>query len=248
MRALVKAEWIKLTTTRTAMGLLLGAAAVTMLGAFSTIMSGNPADLAAPLHRQHLFLLASINLSLFALVLGIRGVTDEFRHGSIVPTLLLEPIRRRVLWGKAVTFAAAGAVLASLAQAAMLGLALLLLESKGVQATVGTSDLAALGGLVAASALWAMIGVAVGAVVRHQVAAVVGALIWVLVVENLGAGLLLGQAGSYLPGQAAHALASASQAGTLLAPAIGALVLGGYALLAMVAATVRMTRADVTTA
>jgi ABC-2 type transport system permease protein len=247
MRALVKAELIKLTTTRTAMGLLLGAAAVTMLGAFSTIMSAAPADLAAPLHQQHLFLLASINLSLFALVLGIRGVTDEFRHGSIVPTLLLEPIRRRVLWGKAVTLAAAGALLATLAQAAMLGLALLLLQSKGVQATVGTSDLVAMGGLVAASALWAMIGVAVGAVVRHQVPAVVGALIWVLVVENLGAGLL-GQAGSYLPGQAAHALASASQAGTLLAPAIGALVLGGYALLAMVAATVRMTRADVTTA
>jgi ABC-2 type transport system permease protein len=247
MRALVKAELIKLTTTRTAMGLLLGAAAVTMLGAFSTIMSAAPADLAAPLHQQHLFLLASINLSLFALVLGIRGVTDEFRHGSIVPTLLLEPIRRRVLWGKAVTLAAAGALLATLAQAAMLGLALLLLQSKGVQATVGTSDLVAMGGLVAASALWAMIGVAVGAVVRYQVPAVVGALIWVLVVENLGAGLL-GEAGSYLPGQAAHALASASQAGTLLAPAIGALVLGGYALLAMVAATVRMTRADVTTA
>lgn len=247
MRALVKAELIKLTTTRTAMGLLLGAAAVTMLGAFSTIMSAAPADLAAPLHQQHLFLLASINLSLFALVLGIRGVTDEFRHGSIVPTLLLEPTRRRVLWGKTVTLAAAGALLATLAQAAMLGLALLLLQSKGVQATVGTSDLTAMGGLVAASALWTMIGVAVGAVVRHQVPALVGALIWVLVVENLGAGLL-DQAGSYLPGQAAHALAGASQAGTLLAPGIGALVLGGYALLAMVAATVRMTRADVTTA
>ncbi len=115
MRALVKAELIRLTTTRTAMGLLGGAAAVTMLGAFSTIMSADPADLAAPLHQQHLFLLASINLSLFALVLGIRGVTDEFRHGSIVPTMLLEPIRRRVLWGKAVTLAAAGALLAILA-------------------------------------------------------------------------------------------------------------------------------------
>jgi ABC-2 type transport system permease protein len=218
-----------------------------MLGAFSTIMSADPADLAAPLHQQHLFLLASINLSLFALVLGIRGVTDEFRHGSIVPTLLLEPTRARVLWGKAVTLAAAGALLAILAQAAMVGLAVLLLHGKGVQATVGGSDLAAMGGLVAASALWAMIGVAVGAVVRHQVPAVVGALIWVLVVENLGAGLL-DQAGRYLPGQAAHALASASQAGTLLAPAIGALVLGGYAHLAMVAATVRMSRADITTA
>lgn len=246
MRALVKAEVIKLTTTRTAMGLLGGATAVTMLGAFSTIMSAAPAALAAPLHQQPLFLLASINLSLFALVLGIRGVTDEFRHGVIVPTLLLEPTRGRVLWGKAVTLAAAGALLAALAQAAMVGLAVLLLQGRGVQATVAGSDLAAMGGLVAASALWAMIGVAVGAVVRHQIPAVVGALVWVLVVENLGAGLL-GQAGRYLPGQAAHALASASQAGTLLAPAIGAVVLGGYALLAMVAATVRMTRADITT-
>ena len=107
-----------------------------------------------------------------------------------------------------------------------------------------------LGTMIALAVLVFFLGVpflAVGAVVRYQVPAVVGALIWVLVVENLGAGLL-GQAGSYLPGQAAHALASASQAGTLLAPAIGALVLGGYALLAMVAATVRMTRADVTTA
>ena len=247
MRALVRAEVVKLTTTRTAMGLLFGAAAVTMLGAFSTIMSAAPADLAAPLHQQHLFLLASINLSLFALVLGIRGVTDEFRHGVIVPTLLLEPTRGRVLWGKAVTLAAAGALLAALAQAAMVGLAVLLLQRRGVQATVAGPELAAMGGLVAASALWAMIGVAVGAVVRHQVAAVVGALVWVLVVENLGAGLL-GQAGRYLPGQAAHALAGATQAGTLPAPAIGAVVLGGYALLAMVAATLRMTRADVTTA
>jgi hypothetical protein len=100
--------------------------------------------------------------------------------------------------------------------------------------------------MVAAGALWGVIGVAVGALVRQQVAAVVGALVWVLVVENLGAGLLR-DAGRYLPGQAAHALADASQAGTLLAPALGAAVLAAYALVALALAALRMVRTDIVT-
>ena len=247
MRRLVRAEAVKLTTTRTAAGLVLGAAAVAALGAFSTIMSAKRGDLSGSLHEQQFFLLASINLALFALVMGIRAFTDDFRHGSIVPTLLAEPARGRVLLAKVGTYAAAGAFLAVVAQAAMVGVAMVLIRSRGVEATVGMSDVAAMAGLAAASALWATIGVAVGAIVRHQVAAVVGAVIWVLVVENLGSGLL-GDAARYLPGQAGHAVALASQAGTLLAPTAGALALGAYAALVIAVATVRLARMDVVAA
>ena len=97
MRALLRAELVKLATTRTAIGLVAGGAAVAALGALSTIMSGQPAELDRPLQEQTFFLLASINLSLFAVVLGIRGFTDEFRHGLIVPTLLVTPSRVRVV-------------------------------------------------------------------------------------------------------------------------------------------------------
>ena len=247
MRRLLRAELVKLATTRTAIGLVAGGAGVAALGAVSTIMSGQPAELARPLHEQMFFLLASINLSLFAVVLGIRGFTDEFRHGVIVPTLLVAPSRVRVVAAKTLVVAAAGAALAAVAQVVMLAVAIPLLQGKGVEPTLEPADLAAIGGLMAASALWATIGVAVGAIVRHQIAAVVGALLWVLLAENLGAGAL-GEASRYLPGQAGHGLATASQAGTLLAPAAGALVLGAYALLAVAVAALRLTRSDITTA
>lgn len=247
MWALARAEFIKLATTRTALGLVAGASAVAALGAFSTIMSAAPEDLARPVHEQHFFMLASINLALFGLVLGIRAFTDEFRYGSIVPTLLVAPGRSRVMMAKVATSAAVGAVLAGVAQVVMLGLAVLLIAAKGAEITVQGKDLAAMAGLVVAGALWAAIGVGIGAMVRHQVAAIVGALVWVLLLENLGAGFL-GDTGRFLPGQAAHAVAQASQAGTLLAPVVGAVVMLAYMVAVTTAATVRMRRADVASA
>ena len=247
MWALARAEFIKLTTTRTALGLVAGASAVAGLGALSTIMSAKPEDLSAAVHSQHFFMLASINLALFALILGIRAFTDEFRYGSVVPTLLVAPDRSRVVMAKVAISAAAGAALAIVAQAVMLTLAVVLIAGRGAELTFGGTDLAAMAGLVVAGALWATIGVGIGALVRHQVAAIVGALVWVLLLENLGAGFL-GDAGRFLPGQAAHAVAQASQAGALLAPAAGAVVLVAYALAVAAAATVRMGRVDVVSA
>ena len=244
MLALVRAEIAKLATTKTFVGLVVGAAAVAALGAFSTISSTQPEALGRPVHEQSFFMLASINLALFAVVLGIRAFTDEFRYGTIVPTLLVTPVRGRVLVAKLVTFAGAGAALSAVAQAAMLALAAPLMAAKGAGVTLEGTDLAAMAGLVTASALWAAIGVAVGAIVRHQVAATVGALVWVLVVENLGAALLA-DGGRYLPGQAAHGLAMASEAGMMLAPAAAALVLAAYTVALSVAAKVRMSHADV---
>ncbi len=247
MWAFIRSEVIKLTTTRTALGLLLGATVVAALGAVSTIMSAEPANLARPLHDQPFLMPASINLALFALVLGIWVFTDEFRHGSIVPTLVITPDRRQVVVTKMATSVAAGVVLATVAVAAMFALAVVLMRARGAEATLEVTDLVVIGGFMVAGGLWAAIGVAVGAMVRHQVAAIVGALVWVLVVENL-AGTVLGDAAKFLPGQAAHAVNQVSQAGALLAPTAGALVLVAYAFAAGTAATLRMTSADITPA
>lgn len=245
LRDLLRAEIVKLATTRTAYGLLAGTVAVVALGTFSTITSTDAASLTGPLHRQTFFLLASINIGLFTLVVGIRSFTDEFRHGTIIPTVLVTSSRRQLVTAKALTAAAAAAVLAITAQAVMAGLALLLNAGKGGTLTVTGADASAMAGLVAAAAAWAAIGVGVGAIVRHQVAAIVGGLTWILVVENLGAGLLR-DAGRYLPGQAAHALADATQAGQLLAIPTAALVLAGYLVAVWTGATATLARRDVT--
>jgi ABC-2 type transport system permease protein len=244
----VKAELIKVTTTRGAPGLLLGAAGVAALGAFSTITSGEAANLSGAMHDQQYYLLASINLGLFALIAGTRIFTDEFRYGSIVQTLLLTPNRPRVVATKAITGGAFGAALVGAAHAVMLGVALVLLQMREVDVRWTAQDVTASAGLVAAGALWGVLGVAIGAMVRNQVAAIVGGVVWVLVVENLGAGFL-GDAAPYLPGQSAHALAHVSAiGGDLVEPATGLLLLATYAAVATLVAAVIMVRRDVAAA
>ena len=244
MRALLRAEFIKLASTKTVIGLVVGATAVAALGAVSTIMSARTEDLTRAVRDQPFFMLASVNLAMFAMVLGIRAFTDEFRHGTIVPTLVVTPDRRKVVAAKMATSAAAGAALAAVAPVVMVALGLLLIKARGAEATFEARDLAAVGGAVLAGALWAAIGTGGGAIVRHQVAGVVGALVWVLLLENLGGGLL-GDAARFLPGQAAHGLAQASQAETILAPVAAAGLLLAYAMLAAGAAMLRMVRTDV---
>lgn len=242
MMSLVRSEFIKLFSTRTFYGLAAGAVAVVLLGTASTIMSADPKSLEGPLHDQTFYVLASINAGLFALVLGIRAFTDEFRHGTIVTTVLASGRRVSVLAAKAMVAAIGGAVMAAVTEVAMTAVALVLSSAREAGLSVASSDVTALGGMAAALALWAVVGVAVGAVVRHQVAAIVGGLIWVLVIENLGSSML-GDSGRYLPGQAAHALADAPV--EALALPTGAVVLGVYALLATILGSAVLARRDV---
>jgi ABC-2 type transport system permease protein len=104
-----------------------------------------------------------------------------------------------------------------------------------------------LAGGALASALFAAIGVGIGAVVRNQVAAVVGLCVWLLLLEPL----LLGDvptAAKYAPGASAGAIAGAIQtqiADDLVTPALGVLLLAAYAALASVAGSIATTRRDV---
>ncbi|MDQ4070519.1 MAG: hypothetical protein M3203_13765 [Actinomycetota bacterium] len=240
----MQAELKKLTTTRAALGLLAGAVAVTSLSAITTTASADPASLAEPLHTQQGFVLASVNIGLFALILGIRSFTDEFRHGTIAWTLLSVKDRWRVVVAKAATSAMAAAIIALAAQVVLVALAWFLAEAKGATLGLSGTDVASVGGLTAAAAAWAALGVAIGALVRHQVAAVVSGLVWVLVVENLASGLLR-EAGRFLPGQAAHAVANATAAGDLLPVWTALPVLFGYLVLLGLFAVLTLSRREV---
>ena len=241
---MLRAELLKLTTTPAVLGLLAGAVVVTGLGAVSTTASAEPTSLTAPLHSQHVFLLASINIGLFALILGMRSFTDEFRHGTIAWTLLSVRERWRVVAAKMTTSALAAAAIAIVALAVMVALAAVLSRAKGVTLNLSGADVAAAVGLSVAAGAWATLGVAVGALVRHQVAAVVGGLVWVLLVENLASGLL-GDAGRFLPGQAAHAVANATAVTGLLPVWSGLAVLLGYVAGIGLLAVVTLSRQEV---
>jgi ABC-2 type transport system permease protein len=94
------------------------------------------------------------------------------------------------------------------------------------------------------TALWAAMGVGIGAVVRNQVFAVIGVIVWAFFIDNLIRALLPG-AGRFTPVGASDSV-TAGFADYLLAPALGALLLTVYALAFVAAGAVLVGRRDVT--
>ena len=89
------------------------------------------------------------------------------------------------------------------------------------------------------------LGVAAGALIRNQAAAIVIALAWIMVIEGLFVGLLP-ELGRWLPGGAASALTSSSvKAGELLPMWAAGLVLGAYAIGFSVAGSLTVVERDV---
>lgn len=244
MRRSFRAELLKLLTTRALYGVLAGEVAVVVLTAASTVASAKADTLTGALHDQVFFLLVAINVGLFSLIIGMRTVTDEYRHETIVHAFLADPKRRKTLVAKAVASAIAAVALSAVALAAMSLVAVPLASAKGGSFTVAGSDVSAAGGFLLANGLWAIVGVGVASLVRHQVAAIVGGVVWIYVVENLGAGFL-GDAGAYLPGQAAYALAQAQANSTAVEPTAAAAVMTSYAVVLFLLALFVTRRRDV---
>jgi ABC-type transport system involved in multi-copper enzyme maturation permease subunit len=245
MTAQFFSELRKLTTTRSAYALLAALVAIIGLGTVAVITDGSEVNLAAPLQQQAFLNVVLSITPLFALLLGIRSFTDEFRFGSIVPTLLANPNRARVLGAKVAAAAAGGVALGITALVTAMAIGVPLLLGDGWQlawSPVAYGEVA--GRLLAATVLWSAIGVGLGLAVRHQVAAVAGALVWMIAGEGIVAGLLPDVA-RYFPGSAGYALVGVN-AGTLLATGTAALVLTAYAVVAIVAGGTLMRRRDIT--
>ena len=99
------------------------------------------------------------------------------------------------------------------------------------------------GHLVVATVLWTAIGVGLGLAVKHQVAAIAGALVWLLAAEGIFSGLVPDVA-RYFPGAAGFATVGINAA-DLLTPALGAALLGAYALVVVAIGAVLMQRRDI---
>jgi ABC-2 type transport system permease protein len=101
-------------------------------------------------------------------------------------------------------------------------------------------------GAVLAAGLCGLVGVGLAALVRNQVAALVGVAVWALVVEGLLMSLLNAPSSlaKWLPSAAAGALTNPG--GGHLSRLAGALLLAGYALALAVAGTRLVVRRDIT--
>jgi ABC-type transport system involved in multi-copper enzyme maturation permease subunit len=241
----IASEFRKLATTRSIYAMLAGLAVIVGLGVVAIVTDTGAGDLAVPLDRQA-FLHVSLTIApLFGLLLGLRSFTDEFRYGSIVPTLLASPDRRRVLGAKLVATAGGGIALTLAATAVSIAIGVPLLLAKGVEIAWSAPAMAEfVGRLIGATVLWTAIGVGLGLAVKHQVAAIAGALVWLLAAEGIFSGLVPNIA-KYFPGAAGFAIVGINPA-DLLTPGLGALLLGSYAAVAVGIGAVLMQRRDIT--
>ena len=245
MRAQLSSELLKLRSTRTAAG-LLGALLGLVVTAVVLHGYGVPsANLETP-SGQLTFLVGwgEVLGSLFAGLLGAMSITEEIRHGTIRPTLLVTPRRGRVVASKGLAALLAGLVFGLVATSAAVVAGRITLAARGLDVTLDGGDygLLIVGG-AGAAAMWAVIGLGVGATIRSQVPTIVGILAWVLFVEGMLVDNVPGL-GRFAPGALGQSL-SGLRPDTLLAPSIGAALLALYALGALAAGSVMTIRRDV---
>jgi len=247
--ALVRAEVLKLRTTRVFFGLCAAAMAFSVLGVVAGILtagnSGSP-ELGSSAAVRNIFGSGG-QASLFALILGILAVTGELRHGTITQTFLVTPRRTRMVTAKLIAMLVAGVVLGLLATAVTLVVAWPWLAAKDVTISLFSSDVGlVLLAVIAVTALFGVIGVGVGALIRNQVAAVVGALVWEFVVESILVSVVP-SVGRWLPSGAARGLTQETlTSGSLLTAWGAAVVLLAYGLAFAAAGAQLLVRRDVT--
>jgi hypothetical protein len=198
--AALNAERIKLSTIRSPLWSCV-AAAVCSLGIAS--MQGGTAYGAASLSPES----AVIGVALFGvpvlMVLAAMSVTGEYRSGMIRATFIANPNRAMVLTAKAVVAAVFSAL-----YTVLLTIAAVVVARLSSDPLLGTELSLADGGvwrlvfaMATYAALAAVLGVGVGALLRHTAGAVTALLLWPLVVEPIVANLPdVGETvGPYLP-------------------------------------------------
>jgi len=252
MVRLVRAEFTKLATTRLVYGMAAAMAAFAVL-----IVAANAAGVegAPPLSAYSFPAFVAAPTKLLAgaaLLLGILGMAGEFRHQTVTQTFLVTPDRGRVVAAKLVAYPLAGIALALATLAVTAAVAAGWLAAKGItpssllDARLGRVLGVVLLGAVLAAGLCGLVGVGVAALVRNQVAALVGMLVWVLVVEGLLMSLLSAPSlGKWLP-SAAAAAAISSPGGARLSRLGGTLLLAAYALAFALVGTSLVVRRDIT--
>jgi ABC-2 type transport system permease protein len=218
-----KAELLKIRSTRTALGLVLGMIALVVLTTLLTGLLTKAGSLSTREDQRNLIAVGSL-VGVFAALTGVLLVTSEYRYGTIRPTLLFEPRRDRVLGAKLLMSAFAGLVLGAIAAVLAIGIGFAVLAGRGISFSIEGGDVAQLAlAMLAGGAFWGAIGAALGAIIRNQVGGVIALLSWIFVVESLLFGLVPA-VGRWLPAHAHDALMGLT-ARHLVSPAAGAVVL-----------------------
>jgi ABC-type transport system involved in multi-copper enzyme maturation permease subunit len=235
MTALVRAELLKLRSARITTWLLLASLALVTL----TVIASTPtANSESSLSLDDPSLLAVVVGSAFGVpqvliaLYGTTAFTQEFRYGTITQTYLGEPRRTRIFSAKWLALALVSVVVTTATLVLAVPLATALIHYRNGDVTAGAQFWQTIAASFGVMVLYAVIGVALGALIRNQIVAVPALLVWMLAVEWIVVPSYP-PVGRWLPLGAASAVmqleSSIGLDGKLLPPVFGGLVLAAYA-------------------
>jgi len=253
MTRLMRAEWTKLFTTRVWLGLLLGACV--MVAGFSALITGFAGSsqngqpglpgVGDPQFEQVAFAVTT-NACVLFLILGIIGMTQEYRHRTATPTFLTEPRRWHVVVAKLVAYALVAVPFAVLVVAVNVLVVTVYAGARGDAPSLRGDNLQVVLSSGLALVIYALIGVGIGALLRNQVGAIVGGLVYLFVVETVIRSIpATSGAYKWMPGGALEAMTATFQGPELLGAWQGGLLLVGYGLLAALLGVLFAVRRDV---
>ncbi len=226
--SVLRAEFSKIFTVRIWWVLLLvlvgyvaftaGVLGLVFGGIGSTLAEsgGNVPQLPEAMLPPIVYSIASSIGYVFPVLFGTLATTAEFRHQTLTPTFLATPHRGKVLAAKFAALAVVGAGYGVAAVVASVGIGATILSATGHETGLGETDTwLLLARIVLVMALWATIGVGLGALIPSQVAAIVIVLAFTQFLEPIlrfaamtwdwMAGI-----GQYLPGAASDAFVGSS--------------------------------------
>jgi ABC-2 type transport system permease protein len=204
---LLRSELRRVRATPTIWWLLLGTAAIGVVGTLAPLVAldDDAATLLTDRGLQGAMHGAAAGVTL-VIVAGIIGMAGDWRFGQGTQTFLSAPQRWRVVTARTVIYMGVGAVYGLVAGAACTASAWAWYRAHDLTLPLDRSAVwLTLLGCLAVSVLFGMLGVGIGAVTRNQVAAIVGTLAWLTLVEQA----LFAAAPSvfrWLPGVASFAL------------------------------------------
>ncbi|MDP2709653.1 MAG: ABC transporter permease [Solirubrobacteraceae bacterium] len=244
MTSLLRAELLKLRTTRTFAALV---AAALVLSLLVVVLTGLLSDDWTEENTRGLF--AADFTGLFIMLLGIIGMAGEWRHRTITGTFLAAPNRVRLLAAKGLSYAVAGVVLSLIVTVTIMVVGTVILASRGIDTLSLATLLDVLWRNLLVSALVGALGVGVGALLRNQVVAIIGVLLIGFVVDP-ALFALVPEVAAYSPtGGAPGGIIGIDAFGdtdtdTLLAPGVAVLVMFGWIAAFFAAAGARLRGGD----
>jgi ABC-2 type transport system permease protein len=244
MIAQARAELLKIRTTRTTLGIVLGMVALILLFSLLSGLLTKAPHLTSTEDQRGLLSVGSL-AGVFSALAGIMLVTSEYRHGTIRPTFLFTPRRARVVDAKLAAGLLAGIVFGIVGEGLGFAIGYTCLAGRGITYALngGQTTLLVLGTL-ASVALWGALGVGIGTIARNQVGAIIGLLAWGFVAENL-LFAFVPSVGRFAPAHAGDALIGLTRNHLLPAAAGGAILLTWTIAFALIG-TALAARRDVT--